>query len=209
MEDSLKASLTLKMLREHLEYREQNFELHKNFTETRKTSTGLFGRTICIDDSRQLWYIADCGNEPIFHFDELVSFTLLEDSNILERGSARGIDTFPSIIDGLWKGNFANTMQQFGTALPSFSMNRGQGNNNSHEQRMEPPVHIVWLEIEIDNIYWKKFRLRFDSPSIVDNDFNRFVMEYKRFLAEVDRLIQAIATLFPQQTVYNSKVNYR
>lgn len=186
MEDSLKFMLTLNKLREHLSYREQNFELHKIFTQTRKASTGILGTTICIDDNKQLWYIADCGNEPIFMFDELVSFTLLEDNHILERGSLRGIDTFSSILDGQWNG---------------------RNIRKAPEKKIEPPVHTVWLEIEVDNIYWNKFRLRFDSPSIVDNDFNRFVLDYNRFLAEVDRLLQAITTFFPQQSVYKLSID--
>jgi hypothetical protein len=189
MEDHLKNLLTLDTLQKHLAYREKNAELHKNFTETRSASTGLFGRTICIDDSQQLWYIKGCGNEPIFRFHELVRYTLLEDNHIIERGSLGGRKTNPSIVmDGV-----------LGELKHQHTRNNRRGSYASLEEKIEAPVQTIWLEIEVDNIYWNKRKLRFNAPDVVDNDITRYVMDYTINLTKIRELTQAITSFFQNE----------
>lgn len=168
MDDWLKDSLTLDKLRKHLSYREKNLMIHENFNQSRKAGTGLFGRTICINDNRQLWYIKECGNEPIFRFDEVVSYTLLEDRHVIERGSANGVETYPSIVENWGMGVIAN-----------------------------PPIHAIWLEIDVQNVYWNHLKLRFNAPCVIDNNMRRYVIDYQNYLTEIRELTQAISSFFP------------
>jgi hypothetical protein len=210
MEDRFKALLTMDKLRDHLTYREKNAKRHEDFIVTRKVSTGRFDKTICIDDNRQLWYVGEFGNEPIFRFDELEGFTLLEDRHILECGSSHGMDSFTNIVDTGWMGNLSQPVPKHGDSLiriagSNWIYNNKPSNNissnnassiNMPEQKIEAPVHIIRLEINLANIYWQKLKLNFDAPEVVDNDIDRFIIDYRSKIEEIQEFTQALMSFF-------------
>jgi hypothetical protein len=210
MEDRFKALLTMDKLRDHLTYREKNAKLHEEFTVTRKISTGIFGKTVCIDDKQQLWFVGEFGNEPIFRFKELEGFTLFEDRHILECGSSHGMDLFTSIVDAGRLGNLSQPEQEFGDSLIRIAGSNWIYNNkpskntssintsgiNTPEQKTEAPVHMIRLEINLANLYWQKLKLNFAAPEVVDNDITRFIIDYRSKLEEIEEITQALMSFF-------------
>jgi hypothetical protein len=203
MEDHLMALLTINRLRAHLKYREKNSNMHAGFVETRKASCEMRNRTICIDDVHRLWYIKDKVNEPIFRFVDLMGFTLLEDSHILQRGNAKGIETFPSIVESEELDDLIHPAQKLNGLLMCKSYKDKASINNSYEQKIKGLVKTIRLEIEVNNIYWQKLKLNFNAPDVIDHDINRFIIDYRSKLAEIQEIAQSLMTLFPKELVNN------
>jgi len=202
MENNLKDNLTLDGLVEHLAYRENNAKLHATFSESRKVSSGFFGSAISIDDTNRLWYISVGENSPIYHFDDLVSYSLLENGSTIESASAKGKQLFHGVLENRSMYDIADSMQRFGNTLQNMS---GQNKNGAAGSRpAEPPipapVHSLSLKIAVNNIYWKNLEITFSAPAVFDNDLRRFYVDYQNKLSEVAEFTQALFSFFPNQS---------
>ena len=203
MENKLKNALTLDALIEHLAYREKNAQLHSTFSESRKISTGLFGSAVCIDDANRLWYITTGENSPIYHFDDLLSYTLLENANTLESATPKGRQVFHGVLENRSMFDINDSMQRFNNTLQNMNgQNRNTGANGSRpaEQQIPAPVHTLCLKLNVENPYWKNLEIIFSVPGVFDNDLRRFYVDYQNKLAEAGEFTQAFFSFFPDQT---------
>lgn len=75
---------TLRDVSEHLSYRQENKKLFDSFHVTQHVSYKK--HTICVDQNKKLWYYATNSklvNPPIFKFNELADFELIEDGGTI------------------------------------------------------------------------------------------------------------------------------
>ena len=205
MDNKLKNNLTLDGLIEHLAYRENNAKLHTTFSESRKVSSGFFGSAICIDDTNRLWYIAVGENSPIYHFEDLVSYSLLENGSTIESASPKGKQVFHGVLENRSMYDIADSMQRFGNKLQNLNgQNRNTTSGNTPaEQPIPAPVHSLSLKIAVDNIYWKNLEITFSAPAVFDNDLRRFYVDYQNKLSEIAEFTQALFSFFPDHSSSN------
>ncbi|MFA9380749.1 MAG: SHOCT domain-containing protein [Acetanaerobacterium sp.] len=199
MEDSLKKELTLVALREHLDYRKQNAELHKAFSQSRVIdfNNALFlKKRICIDDAQGLWYLEEGENPPIFHIDDMVSFRFKEDARVVIQLDKNGYKTHPSVVDSFAKqyGGVVGGLYAFSNTL-----NRLDGNkdNDKNEPKIYAPISTFHLEFTVNNEYWKILQHNFGAPGLVNNDIPGFLRNYSCARAIVDDASQELLSLFP------------
>jgi len=199
MENKLKNALTLDTLIEHLAYREKNAQLHSTFSESRKVSTGMFGSAVCIDDTNRLWYIATGENSPIYHFDDLISYSLVENESTIESATAKGKQVFHGILENRSMFDINDSMQRFNNTLQNLN---GQNRNNGsrpEEPQVPAPVHTLCLKLTVSNPYWKNLDITFSVPGVFDNDLRRFYVDYQNKLAEAAEFTQVFFSFFQKQ----------
>ena len=199
MENKLKNALTLDTLIEHLAYREMNAQMHSTFCESRKVSTGMFGSAVCIDDTNRLWYIATGENSPIYHFDDLISYSLVENESTIESATAKGKQVFHGILENRSMFDINDSMQRFNNTLQNLN---GQNRNNGsrpEEPQVPAPVHTLCLKLTVSNPYWKNLDITFSVPGVFDNDLRRFYVDYQNKLAEAAEFTQVFFSFFQKQ----------
>ncbi|HWP50447.1 MAG TPA: SHOCT domain-containing protein [Clostridia bacterium] len=198
MEDQLKKTLTLALLKEHLEYRKQNAEQHKTFLQTRVLNFNdaiFLKQKICVDDEHGLWYLESGENSPIFRMDELVSFCLKEDNHIVIKLDKSGYKTYPSAVDG-----FMNQYGGFVGGLFAFSgtINRISGKEDKNKPQIQAPIDNFNLEFAVNNRYWQVLHGSFSAPDLLNNDIPEFIKRYTCARSILDTASQELLSFFPQ-----------
>lgn len=199
MEDALKKALTLDALREHLDYRKKNAELHKTFSQSRVLdfNDALFlKQRICIDDAQGLWYVDSGENPPVFRTDEMVSFAFKEDERTVIQADKNGYKTQPSVVDSFIKqyGGIVGGLYALTNTVNRLSTNKDK---NDEPPKIYAPVNNFVLEFRVNNQYWKVLHHEFSAPGISDNDIAGYIKNYARARSIVEAASQEMLSFFP------------
>jgi len=159
----------------------------------------MFGSAVCIDDTNRLWYIATGENSPIYHFDDLISYSLVENESTIESATAKGKQVFHGILENRSMFDINDSMQRFNNTLQNLN---GQNRNNGsrpEEPQVPAPVHTLCLKLTVSNPYWKNLDITFSVPGVFDNDLRRFYVDYQNKLAEAAEFTQVFFSFFQKQ----------
>lgn len=201
MENRIKNNLTLEQLKEHFEYRKQNEEKHKSFTDSVVLPVGM--TALHVDIEKKLWFIplymlGNIKNAPIFAFDELVEFSLMEDNMAVERGNEREYVTLPSVLSGAGAMGFANALNSIAHTLNH--LNGKEDNNSNDNDNTRAPIQDIELKIVVSNKYWQNFEVGIGAPALHDNNMNRFIREYNEKRAITSVVTQELMKFFPKSS---------
>ncbi len=87
MDDEKLADASAEMLRKHIAYRKENYELYKSLQIDKEV---LYDEgSLRCDSAKQKWYIDDHSlrlNPPVFDYKDIVSYALYEDNSLIFHG---------------------------------------------------------------------------------------------------------------------------
>lgn len=167
-------ALSVEGLKDHLVKREKNAEyLKETFRPNKKTTVGW--TSLNIDDLNQVFTIplnmcGDTKNPPVFKFEELISYELMEDLFVIERFN-RG-DIAPQFTPVPY--------------MPKIFVNVGE----KEEKEKETISRNFKIILHLSNSCWDKLEIGAGSASGTELMFQR---EYNRCLGELHMVTASLA----------------
>ena len=207
--DDLVNNLNMSQFRAYMAFRDENNALKEHFRTTCEVNTGFFGTTFVFDTNNRLMCLDPNLQKTVFKGNEIVSFSIREDSTPIFEGSANGLLRYPSTVPEranammpqitqiVMQKNLERTMRSMA------DNDRGRSGNNPPPRRyidLPEPFAKFYIDIRFDHPYWGTLCVEKGGPTFNNEypDVHDYLRQYNDAARDMERLAMALmAVAFP------------
>jgi hypothetical protein len=212
MEIEKKNLLTMQGFKEYLAFYDQNQLQRDRFVVSERIDFGLWDTKLIFDYQNKLFCMSKHPDKTVFEGEQLISFSIKEDSTPLFEGSAEGIKRYVSTVPECALAlapQINHFMMEKQMSIAINKMENGTENRTKPIQYFDVPEPFKAFNVELHFIhpYWTVFKCDMDGPRFSNNspDVNDYIQSYQRAIEEIEKLVVALKTVAfpnaPEQSV--------
>lgn len=201
MDPDIRKNLTMQKLREYLGFYEQNKLLKEKFVVSKDIDFGVFDTKMIFDYENKLFCMSKHPDKTVFEGNQIVSFTIKEDSELLVEGSSKGIKRHQSRVPERARA-LSYRIEQFQLEKDRAERERRMNNNddssiNTPSINIPEPFRKFNVEIRVNHPYWNVMRCDMDGPifSSINPSIAEYLDSYERDRQTIDALVGALETI--------------
>jgi len=187
VESGRESRLTIRELREYLDFYERNRMLGEKFTVSERFDLGFLDAKIIFDFDNRLFCMGKNPDKTVFEGKHVKFFVIREDDAPIFEGSAEGIRRYPSAVP-----ERAAAMAQRAAPFPAGSPASNAA--GKADGGIPAPFSRFNVELYLEHPYWPVITCGMDGPRFDSGhpDVDGYLVAYRTCLVEIVRLVRAI-----------------